>query len=181
MRNPTIFPSVLRTVCVALLALGCSASFAQERVYRCGNEYTNATGAAKRKDCRLVENTNVTIIQSSAPRRSVSSVSSGGGGSSSSAPRQTASSAPAAAPRVTSTAQRDRDADARTILQAELRKSQERLRALQEEYNGGSPVRTALELRNPQGYIERTAELKANIERTQADIEGIQREINRLR
>lgn len=172
--------SSLKYLGAALLALYGTAALAQQRVYRCGNEYTNAASAAKRKDCRLVEDTNVTIIQSSAPRRASASGSSSAGASASSAPRAS-SAAPSSAPRVANNAQRDRDADARTILQAELRKSQERLRALQEEYNGGSPVRTALELRNPQGYIERTAELKANIERTQADIEGIQREINRLR
>lgn len=153
-----------------------SAAHAQGKVYRCGNDYTNEAGAASRQGCRLVEGGNVTVIQSTSPAPAAAPRSSSGA---STAPRQTAS--PAGAPRVDGNAQRSRDADARTILEAELRKSQERLATLQEEYNGGEPVRTALEFRNPQGYIERIAELKANIERTEADIEGIQREINRLR
>ncbi|THT99679.1 hypothetical protein E9531_12065 [Lampropedia puyangensis] len=159
---------------ILFLATWCaSVGHAQEKVYRCGNEYTNATGAAKRQGCRAVEGGNVTVIQGSSPAP-VSRAP-----ANSTAPKQASSAT--AAPRVANTAQRDRDADARTILEAELRKSQERLTALQEEYNGGTPVRTALELRNPQGYAERTAEIKANMERAEADIEGIQREINRLR
>lgn len=158
---------------VLFLAVWSSAALAQERVYRCGNEYTNASGAAQRSDCRLVEGGNVTVIQSTSPTPRAAPAPAAA------APRQAAS--PAGAPRVATDTQRARDQDARTILEAELRKSQERLAALQEEYNDGAPVRTALELRNPQGYIERTAELKAHIERTQADIEGIQREIGRLR
>ncbi|KKW67050.1 hypothetical protein AAV94_13200 [Lampropedia cohaerens] len=151
------------------VATCCTTALAQERVYRCGNEYTNASGAAQRADCKLVEGGNVTVIQGNAPaaRRTP-------------APQQ-AAAAPVNAPRVTEDAQRARDQDARAILEAELRKSQERLAALQTEYNDGNPVRTALELRNPQGYIERVENLRANIARTQADIESIQREIARLR
>lgn len=164
----------LGVLCVASLCATTSA-FAQNKVYRCGNDYTNEAGAATRQGCRLIEGGNVTVIQNTsptAPRPAAATAAPA-------APRQTAS--PASAPRVDGDAQRNRDADARTILEAELRKSQERLATLQEEYNGGEPVRTSLEFRNPQGYIERIAQLKANIARTQADIEGIQREINRLR
>ncbi|MBS7781434.1 hypothetical protein KHY18_25860, partial [Acidovorax sp. CCYZU-2555] len=56
----------------------------------------------------------------------------------------------------------------------------ERMAQLELEYNNGSPERSALELRNPQGYIERTANLKAQIARYQSDIEGLRREISRL-
>lgn len=152
---------------------------AQSKIYRCGNDYTNEAGAAKRQGCRLVEGGNVTVIQNTAPAAAPAPAPRAATSTSSAAPRQ--SSSPAGAPRVDDSAQRSRDADARTILEAELSKSQQRLAALQEEYNGGEPQRTALEFRNPQGYIERIAQLKANIERTEADIQGIQREINRLR
>lgn len=159
-----------------LLTLAGSAVWAQDRIYRCGNEYINNANLAKQRGCKAVEGGNVTVIQSqgsnAAPARS------SGGASNAARP---AASAPANAPRVSSETQASRDNDARTILEAELAKSQERLSTLEAEYNGGDPVRTALELRNPQGYIERKANLKADIERTQADIEGIQREISRLR
>ena len=76
--------------------------------------------------------------------------------------------------------QRTRDSDARGIFEAELRKAESRLAELSKEYNNGSPERTALELRNPQGYIERTAEIKANMARTASDIESIRRELGRV-
>ena len=75
--------------------------------------------------------------------------------------------------------EKSRDRDARSILQAELERAQQRLQALQDEYNGGNPVKTALELRNPQVYMERLEALKANIARQEADIAGIQRELSR--
>lgn len=156
-----------------------TGTYAQSKVYRCGNDYTNEAGAAKRQGCRVVEGGNVTVIQSTSPTPAPAPAAVARPAAASPAPRQ--SSSPAGAPRVDDNAQRNRDADARTILEAELSKSQQRLATLQDEYNGGEPVRTALEFRNPQGYIERIAQLKANIERTEADIQGIQREINRLR
>ena len=48
------------------------AAFAQDRIYRCGNEYTNNATQAKERGCKLVEGGNVTVIQGSRP--------SGGGG-----------------------------------------------------------------------------------------------------
>jgi predicted lipid-binding transport protein (Tim44 family) len=90
-----------------------------------------------------------------------------------------ASSAPAPA-RSDSAAQKARDSDARAILQGELNKAQARLAELKAEYNDGNPVRTALELRNPQGYPERVAKLKADITRQESDIAGIKRELDRL-
>ena len=75
--------------------------------------------------------------------------------------------------------QRARDADARAILESELRKAESRLAELNKEYNNGAPERNALDLRNPQRYMERTAELKASIARAEGDIAGIQRELGR--
>ena len=91
-----------------------------------------------------------------------------------------AAASPPNAPRVAATEQRARDADARAILQDELRKAESRLADLRKEYNDGAPQRSALELRNPQGYIERTAELKAAVTRAEADVAGIKRELGRL-
>ena len=85
-----------------------------------------------------------------------------------------------APPRTDSPEQRARDGDAKAILQAELDKANAKLASLKAEYNGGHPDRTALELRNPQGYPERVEALKANIARQESDIAGIQRELARL-
>lgn len=147
-------------------------SWAQDRIYRCGNEYTNNATQARERGCKLVEGGNVTVLQGSRPATAPVGTSAGGSGAS--------ALGPASAPRVDAAAQRARDADARAILEAELRKAEARLAELRREYNDGSPQRTALEMRNPQGYIERTAELKASVARAEADVEGIKRELARL-
>lgn len=154
-------------VLALLLAVVAPLSWAQDRIYRCGNEYTNNASQAKERGCKLVEGGNVTVVEGTRPAAP-------------SAPSAAStSSAPAGAPRVSAADQRARDADARAILEDELRKAQARLEDARKEYNDGSPQRTALELRNPQGYAERTAELKAKMERAQADVDGIRRELDR--
>lgn len=151
--------------------LAASAAWAQDRIYRCGNEYTNNATQARERGCKPVDGGNVTVVQS--PPRS------NAGAAANSKP--TAAASPAGAPKVDNSEQRSRDADARAILEAELRKAQTRLADLQKEYNNGAPEKSALELRNVQLHIERTAELKANIGRVESDIAGIQREIGRLK
>ena len=151
------------------------AAWSQDRIYRCGNEYTNNASQAKERGCKVVEGGNVTVLQSSRPA---------GGGGGAAAPRASspaASSSPAGAPKVDNSDQKARDSDARAILDAELRKAQARLDDLKKEYNDGFPQRSALEMRNPQGYIERTAELKRNMTRAEADVDGIKRELSRLK
>lgn len=151
------------------------AALAQDRIYRCGNEYTNNATQAKERGCKLVEGGNVTVIQGSRP--------SGGGGASSggsTASSSASSSSPAGAPRVSNNDQRARDSDARAILESELRKAEARQAELVKEYNGGAPERNALDLRNPQRYMERTAELKAAVARSESDVAGIKRELSRL-
>ena len=154
------------------------AAFAQDRIYRCGNEYTNNATQAKERGCKLVEGGNVTVIQGSRPSGGGGAASSGGSSAASSSSATSAS--PAGAPRVTNNDQRARDSDARAILEAELRKAEARHAELVKEYNGGQPERNALDLRNPQRYLERTAELKASVARSESDIAGIKRELSRL-
>ena len=154
------------------------AAFAQDRIYRCGNEYTNNATQAKERGCKLVEGGNVTVIQGSRPSGGGGAAS--GGGSSAASSSSATSASPAGAPRVTNNDQRARDSDARAILEAELRKAEARHAELVKEYNGGQPERNALDLRNPQRYMERTAELKASVARSASDIAGIKRELSRL-
>lgn len=160
-------------ITVALLP----TAWSQDRIYRCGNEYTNNASQAKERGCKVVEGGNVTVLQGSRP-------ASGGGGSA--APRGTStstssSSSPSGAPKVDSADQKARDSDARAILDAELKKAQNRYEDLKKEYNDGFPQKSALEMRNPQGYAERTAEIKSNLTRAEADVEGIKRELSRLK
>ena len=147
-------------------------AWSQDRIYRCGNEYTNNANDAKQRGCKVVEGGNVTVLQGTRPAPAAAP-----GAQGSSAP---AASSPPSAPRVDASAQRARDSDARAIFEAELRKAEARLAELSREYNNGAPERNALDLRNPQHYMERTAEIKANMARTASDIESIRRELGRV-
>lgn len=144
------------------------ALMAQERIYRCGNEYTNSAVVAKQRNCQVIEGGHVTVVHS---------------GSTSTASKSSGSEAkPANNPRAVQVdpgQQKARDNDARAILQAELQKAQEKLSAMKAEFNGGNPTKSALELRNPQVFSERLDALKASIARQESDVAGIQRELVR--
>ncbi len=156
-----------------LLPLLPAWAWSQETIYRCGNEYTNDASQAKAKGCKPVDGGHVTVIHGGQKP-----AASGG------APARAPAAAPAAgspAPaRINNSAQRARDSDARTILQGELARAQEKLAQLRQEYNDGNPTRTALELRNPQVYMERVDQLKASIARQESDVAGLRRELDRL-
>lgn len=161
-----------------LLLATTSPVWAQDVIYRCGNEYTNNVSQAKAKGCKPVDGSGVTVIHGTR--------ASGGGGGGAVAtppkpkPAASSGSASPAPVRSDNAAQKARDSDARGILQAELNKAQSRLSELKAEYNDGNPVRTALELRNPQGYPERVAKLKSDVARQENDVAGIKRELDRL-
>jgi len=157
----TLLPAVL------CLAVAAGSAHAQDRIYRCGNEYTNNATQARERGCKLVEGGNVTVVEGTR-----------GTPASGAAPR--AATSPPSAPKVDPNDQRSRDSDARAILESELRKAEARHAELVKEYNNGAPERGALDLRNPQRYIERTAELKASVARSESDIAGIKRELARL-
>ena len=147
-------------------------SVAPAIVYRCPGppvEYTDALTSQQARDrgCRSIEGTPITIIQARPP-----------------APRP-ASAAPATAAqrppeaRVDPGAQRARDTDSRRILEAELRREEERLAELRKEYNNGEPERQGNE-RNYQKYLDRVADLKSSIARKEGDIAAIKRELAKL-
>ena len=160
-------------ITLLLIAAAVPAVQAQDRIYRCGNEYTNNAQQAKERGCKLVEGGNVTVVQGTRPA-SAAAPAAGGAAAPSSA------TSPANAPRVSNNEQKSRDSDARAILESELRKAETRHAELLKEYNNGAPERNALDLRNPQRYTDRTAELKASLARSESDIAGIKREIARL-
>lgn len=149
-----------------MLALLCGSVVAQAtagRVYRCGNEYTNRPEDIKGKNCKPLEGGGyVTVVQSPPVAAK--------------APKPKASE-----PVEKSADQKARDSDAKAILEAELRKSEQRLTELKKEYNNGEPEKMGPEHKNHQKYLDRVAELKSNIQRNESDIEGIKRELSRLR
>lgn len=157
----------LWVLCVAMWAAAAPAAQAQDRIFRCGNEYTNNPSPAQKKDCRQIEGGNVTVVPASKP---ASSGGSRGGASAVASGDQ---------PRVDPAQQKARDSDARAILEAELRRAEARLADLQREYNNGQPEKKTDELRNVARYQERVADMKASIARAEADIIGIRRELQR--
>jgi len=139
-------------------------------MYRCpGNDYNNTISAkeAKERGCKTIEGAPITVIQTTRPRAAAPA----GSG----AP---AASGPATA-RIDPAAQRARDSDARRILEDELRAEEQRLAALQKDYNNGEPERQGNE-RNYQKYLDRVAEMKAAIARKESDIAAIKRELGKL-
>lgn len=155
-----------------ILAIGLSLLsppllWAQDRIWRCGNEYTNAATPEQAKTCKLVSGGNVTVVPA---------VKSPAGAAV--APK--VSTAPVGAPKVEANDQKAKDADARYILESELKKAESRHGELLREYNNGEPEKLASEVRNNQKYLERIADLKASITRNESDMAGIRRELARL-
>ncbi len=136
------------------------------RVYRCGNQYTNDATEAQARGCQLLEGASVSVVQ--------------GARQASAATRFAQKPEAAASLRVDGAEQRARDADARAILEGELRKALARQSELLQEYNNGEPEKLGPETRNYQKYLDRVAHLKASIARNEADIEGLRRELSRL-
>jgi hypothetical protein len=147
----------LSLIVVAMLSSGVQA---QDRIYRCGNEYTNTVSEAQAKNCKLISGGNVTVVQALRPAPATRVASSAG-------------------QKVDANDQRAKDSDARLILESELKRAEARQAELLREYNNGEPEKLGPEGRNNQKYVERVAELKASINRNEADIAGIRREIAR--
>ena len=146
---------------VSLLLACAGAAHAADTYYQCpGNVFTNtiAPKEAEAKGCKAMVTQQPTTIP---------------------APKAHAGAAPAPGPsssKVDAQEQKQRDTDARKILQDELIKAQTTLDALQKEYNNGQPERKGDE-KNYQKYLDRTADLKAQITRTESDISAITREL----
>jgi uncharacterized protein Yka (UPF0111/DUF47 family) len=75
--------------------------------------------------------------------------------------------------------QSERDVQARTILAQELERMHKQHQALLQEYQKGEPAKWVAEASAPQKYQERVAAIKAAIERTERDIDSVQRELAR--
>ena len=144
-------------------------------VYRCPGPpvlYTDqiTTAEARERGCKLIEGTPVTVIQMPKPRTPAPQANG--------AATRGAASGPDGG-KVDPTAQRQRDTEARRILEAELKREEDKLAGLKREYNNGEPERLGSE-RNYQTYIDRVAGLKASITRSESDIAALKREIAKL-
>ena len=155
-------PSSLVAAVVLALAAGGAVAAEGSTYYQCpGNVFTNTITPkeAEAKQCKAMVTQQPTTIPAPKVR-----------GGAAPAPGSSASS------KVDAQEQKARDSDARKILQDELIKAQTQLEALQKEYNNGQPERKGDE-KNYQKYLDRTADLKAQITRTESDISAITREL----
>ncbi|MBL8341274.1 MAG: hypothetical protein JNL30_07375 [Rubrivivax sp.] len=144
-------------------------------VYRCPGPpvlYTDQLTAqeAKDKGCRTIEGAPITIVQAVRPRSPASGPAAASG---------PASGARSGDGRIDPAEQRARDSDARRILAEELRREEARLSDMMREFNNGEPERRGDE-RNFARYQQRVAEMRAAIQRKEADLAAIRRELAKL-
>jgi hypothetical protein len=175
LRHSLLFDRVVRDLllpgfCLALLlfAWPASASSEQQRIYRCGNAYTNQPDPAA--NCKPLAGGSVTVIEGTRVQ----------GQPAVSAQVNASGSNSAGSAKVDSAEQRQRDTQAQVVLQAELKKAQQQHASLLREWNNGEPERRADEFRQPQKYQDRVAQLRSALQRTEADLAGLQRELSRL-
>ncbi|MCW5613091.1 MAG: hypothetical protein KIS83_20820 [Rubrivivax sp.] len=145
-------------------------------VYRCPGPpvlYTDALSAeeARSRGCRVLEGAAVTIVQGQRARPAASARRR--------LQRRRRPRRGAAGARIDPAAQRARDNDARRILGDELRREEERLAEMRREFNNGEPERRGDE-RNYQRYLDRVAEMRAAIQRKEADVAALRRELAKL-
>ena len=166
---------------IPLVLLTALPAMAQEKVYRCGNEYTNNAADAQKRGCKIMEGGNVTVVQGTARAAPAPAAApSAAGAAAPSATGGAGARSPAGSPRVDGSDQRARDGEARSVLESELKKAEERQASLLRDYNNGEPEKQGSESRNYQKYLDRVGEMKAEIARNESDIAGIRREIGRL-
>jgi hypothetical protein len=131
-----------------------SATSEPQRIYRCGDAYTNQADFAA--NCKPLAGGRVTVIEGAKVQ-----------GSSATRP---SFSANGGAMKVDKTAQHQRDAQAQTVLQVELQKAFKQHADLLREWNNGESEHRADEFRQPQKYQDRVAQLRG----------ALQRELSRL-
>jgi hypothetical protein len=159
-------------VVLALPAAWAQGGATSSTVYRCPGPpvlYTDSISAteAKERNCRTIEGAPITIVQTAKPPPKPGNGASGA--------REGRSSES----KVDPAAQRQRDGDARRLLEAELQREEARLGDLQREFNNGEPERRGDE-RNAQKYLDRVNDMKSAIARKQDDIAAIKRELAKL-
>jgi len=167
--------AVLLLPVLATLLAAASAHAQAGKIWRCGNTYTNDPAEARtRAECKVVEGGNFTVVEGTRVQGAAA------GPTASSGAVRVATAPSPNQQRAASDEQKARDADARAILEAELRKAETQRESLLREYNNGEPEKLGPETRNHQKYLDRVAELKASIGRTENDISGIKRELSRV-
>lgn len=171
---------------LAVLAAGFGASAQAQTIFRCPSingvtQYTNDAAEAQRQRCEPMTGGNLTVVQTRPTAGAPGAAPAASGGQS---VRLAAASPSGGVPRpadqrVNATEQRQRDADARVILEGELRKEEAALAELRRDFNNGEPERRGDE-RNYQRYLDRVAAMREQISRKEGDIAAIRRELQKF-
>lgn len=166
-------------VVLALCSVGALAGAeGAERIYRCGNEYTNLP--ADPQVCQLLPHQIMTVIPGTRPQGAPAAPWPPAVTSRTKVESPGAPNAPAWGPGASGAVDaKTRDAQQRTILLAELQQTRERHAQLVLEYNAGEPDKVGGEARNHQKYLDRLAGLKAGIARAERDMDSLQRELSK--
>jgi hypothetical protein len=149
-------------LCCLWVLVGCMAAQAQDTIYRCGQEYTNAP-QGKAACVRVAISSAVTVIGATRPNGAPQAV------------RTTSDEGTALVPSARTktddlpATQRERDVQARAILLQELDQAKRQQAQLQQALKD-----------LPVGHApEKVTAAKAAIERNQRDIDSLQRELSR--
>ncbi len=172
LRFLSCFARVTSLLAGGVLAVG--SAWGQGTVFRCGNEYTNDARLAQARACQALDLPAVAVLPAAqGVRRDASpphAVRMEGRSSGEGRPET----------RIDAAQQRARDADARAILEAELRKAEARLAQLQAEFKQGEPDKQGIEGRNHQRYLDRVQAMREELVRQQSDVASLRRELARL-
>ncbi|MGC8507381.1 MAG: hypothetical protein ACP5NM_03805 [Thiomonas sp.] len=174
----TVLLAAFATFAALALAGTAQAQTDPQRVYRCpDNSYTNDLSEVKAKNCKLIDNANVSILSSPgmAPKVIGSGAKEGG---------QKAAQNENQAARIAPSTQKERDAEARRILEQELQQQQALLEQQIKAYNNGHPDYLPSERIAGGGvkggeYAQRVATMKDQLAMTQANIAALQRELQK--
>jgi hypothetical protein len=152
-----------------VLAAGATES---NLIYKCEQpngtvEYGN--GSTVPTGCKRLDVTTTPVVTIPSPKVNAQKAGAGRG-----------EARPAEFPKVDLAAQRSRDDDRKHVLESELKSQEDRLADLKREFNGGEPERRGDE-RNYQKYLDRVAQLKDDVARTEANIASLKREIGAVR
>lgn len=167
------FPILVTMAAVALSVWAAPAAAQSSDVYMCKGangvpEYRNGN-PGNSKDCKKLNLPDVVTVPGGRT----------GGGTVTSGAKPVAAS-PAAFPRVDSATQKNRDSERRSVLEQELQSEEAKLAGLRAEYNNGEPERQGGE-RNYQKYLDRTARLRDDVARSEANVASLRRELSNLK
>lgn len=167
------FPILVTMAAVAVGVWAVPAAAQSSDVYMCKGangvpEYRNGN-PGNSKDCKKLSLPDVVTVPGT--RTGGAAASSGG---------KPVAASPAAFPRVDSATQKNRDSERRSVLEQELQSEEAKLAGLRAEYNNGEPERQGNE-RNYQKYLDRTARLRDDVARSEANVASLRRELSNLK